>query len=190
MDQIGTEWITYAVVLAGVSLGALVPVVPTGALVSAAAALAVADHYVLGWLLVPATAAAAALVGDVALLALLAGGSGPLRRWYTGRVAPERLRAQERRLEQRPVLVLVLSRLVPGGRIPVLLAAVVTGRSWRWFLTGNAVAVLAWAGVYTAAGALGGVLFAEEWQAVVLALALVLAIGVGPQLVRRVARRS
>jgi len=181
--------LTYGTVFLAVALGALLPVVPTGAVVGASAALAVTDGSLVGLLLVLAAAAAGALLGDAALLAVLRRGSRPIRRWYARRVAPDKQLREEQRLRQRPVLALVLSRLVPGGRIPVMLAAVVTRQSWRWFLAGDGIAVVVWVAVYAGIGAVGGTVFDEEWQAVALAVILVLVIGVGPDLVKRAVRR-
>jgi membrane protein DedA with SNARE-associated domain len=114
--------VTYGVVLLAVAVGALLPVVPTGA-VGAGAAPAVTDGSVVGLLPVLVTAAAGALLGDAALLAVLRRSSRPIRRWYARRVPPEEQPREEQRLWQRPVSTLVLSRLVPAGRNPVILAA-------------------------------------------------------------------
>ena len=185
MAVTSAELVTYGGLFLSVAAGALVPVIPTGALVGAAAALAVADRSLTGLLLVLVAGAAGALLGDAALLALLRRGSEPIRRWYARKVPAEKQRSEELRLRERPVFALILSRLVPGGRIPVMLAAVMTRQSWRWFLAGDVIAVLAWAGLYAAIGTVGGTIFDEEWQAVALAVVLVLVIGVGPDLVKR-----
>ena len=188
MAATSADVVTYVVVFVTVAIGALLPVDPTGAAVGAAAALAVTDGSLVGLLLVLVAAAGGALLGDAALLAVLRWGSGPIRRWYARRVPPEKQQTEEQRLRQRPVLALVLSRLVPGGRIPVMLAAVVTRQSWPWFLAGDGIAVVAWAVLYAGLGAVGGAVFDEEWQAVALAVILVLVIGVGPDLVKRTVR--
>ncbi|MER7823417.1 MULTISPECIES: DedA family protein [unclassified Streptomyces] len=174
-----------------VALGALVPVIPTGALVSSAAV--VAFHHQsppYGVLLVFAVSAVAAFTGDMTLYWLgqrgvrSRGGS----RWLEAlrvRATPERLEQARTRLDEHGVLVLVLSRLVPAGRIPVMLACLLAQMPLRRFARGDAPACLAWAATYGLIGILGGTLFAEPWKGVALAVGLALAISAGPPLWRR-----
>ncbi|MFD9477596.1 MULTISPECIES: DedA family protein [Streptomyces] len=178
-----------------VALGALVPVIPTGALVSSAAV--VAFHHQsppYGVLLVFAVSALAAFTGDMTLYWLgqrgvrSRGGS----RWLEtlrGRAAPERLEQARTRLDEHGVLVLVLSRLVPAGRIPVMLACLLAQMPLRRFARGDAPACLVWAATYGLIGILGGTLFAEPWKGVALAVGLALAISAGPSLWRRLRPR-
>ncbi|MET9688950.1 VTT domain-containing protein [Streptomyces sp. NPDC006514] len=178
-----------------VALGALVPVIPTGALVSSAAV--VAFHHQsppYGVLLVFAVSALAAFTGDMTLYWLgqrgvrSRGGS----RWLEalrGRATPERLEQARTRLDEHGVLVLVLSRLVPAGRIPVMLACLLAQMPLRRFARGDAPACLAWAATYGLIGILGGTLFAEPWKGVALAVGLALAISAGPSLWRRLRPR-
>ncbi|MGW2584603.1 DedA family protein [Streptomyces virginiae] len=174
-----------------VALGALVPVIPTGALVSSAAV--VAFHHQsppYGVLLVFAVSAVAAFTGDMTLYWLgqrgvrSRGGS----RWLEtlrGRATPERLEQARTRLDEHGVLVLVLSRLVPAGRIPVMLACLLAQMPLRRFARGDAPACLAWAATYGLIGILGGTLFVEPWKGVALAVGLALAVSAGPPLWRR-----
>ncbi|MFE5806065.1 DedA family protein [Streptomyces sp. NPDC056491] len=177
-----------------VALGALVPVIPTGALVSSAAV--VAFHHQsppYGVLLVFAVSALAAFTGDMTLYWLgqrgvrSRGGS----RWLEalrGRATPERLEQARTRLDEHGVLVLVLSRLVPAGRIPVMLACLLAQMPLRRFARGDAPACLAWAATYGLIGILGGTLFPEPWKGVALAVGLALAVSAGPSLWRRLRR--
>ena len=174
-----------------VALGALVPVIPTGALVSSAAVVAFHQRTLpLAVLLVIAVAAVAAFTGDVALSWLgqsgvrSKGGSRWLER-LRGRAAPERLEQARTRLDEHGVLVLVLSRLLPAGRIPVMLACLLARLPLRRFARGDAPACLAWAGTYGLIGILGGSLFSEPWKGVALVVALALLISVAPALWRR-----
>ncbi|KJY24065.1 membrane protein, partial [Streptomyces katrae] len=111
-----------------VALGALVPVIPTGALVSSAAVVAFHQRTLpLGVLVVIGVAALAAFTGDLALYWLgqrgvRSRGGSRLLESLRRRAAPERLERARVRLEEHRVLVLVLSRPVPAGRIPVMLA--------------------------------------------------------------------
>ncbi|MGP3689356.1 DedA family protein [Streptomyces sp. IBSNAI002] len=175
-----------------VALGALVPVIPTGALVSSAAVVAFHQESLpFGVLLVFAVSALAAFTGDIALYWLgrrgvrSRGGS----RWLEalrGRATPERLEQAQARLDEHGVLVLVVSRLVPAGRIPVMLACLLAELPLRRFARGDGPACLAWAATYGLIGILGGSLFSEPWKGVALAVGLTLLISAGPAAWRRI----
>lgn len=174
-----------------VVLGALVPVIPTGALVSSAAVVAF-HHQSLpfGLLLVFGVSALAAFTGDVTLYWLGRRGvrSRNGSRWLEalrGRATPERLEQAQAKLDQHGVLVLVVSRLLPAGRIPVMLACLLAELPLRRFARGDAPACLAWAATYGLIGILGGSLFSEPWKGVALAVGLTLLISAGPSLWRR-----
>ncbi|WP_151770931.1 DedA family protein [Streptomyces abyssomicinicus] len=169
-----------------VLLGSLVPVVPTGPLVSSAAVVAF-HHAVpavsLGVLLL--VASAAACLGDVALYWLGRRGmeSRGGTRWLEGirdRAPQERLDQAVEKLQRHAVPVLVLSRMIPAGRLPVILACLVARWPLRRFARGNALACLAWAATYQVIGVLGGSLFDEPWKGVVAVVVLTLAISAAP----------
>ncbi|GGW24796.1 DedA family protein [Streptomyces xantholiticus] len=173
-----------------VALGALVPVVPTGAVVSSAAVVAFHQTAPLALLFVFLVASAAAFAGDVALYWL--GGRGVRSRngsrWLAAlreRAAPDRLAQAQRGLDEHGVTVLVVSRLVPAGRVPIMLACLLARMPLRRFVRGDAPACLAWAATYGLIGILGGSLFAEPWQGVVAAVALTVLVSGVPALWRR-----
>ncbi|WP_432056368.1 DedA family protein [Streptomyces sp. bgisy022] len=173
-----------------VLIGALVPVVPTGALVSSAAVVAFHQTAPFSMALVFVTAALAAFLGDMALYGL--GRRGMRSRGGSRWLEAIRARAPEDRLEQAQgklgehgVAVLVLSRLVPAGRLPVMLACLLARWPVRRFARGNLPACLAWAVTYQLIGVLGGSLFAEPWEGVLAAVVLTLLISVTPTLWRR-----
>ncbi|MGX1855048.1 VTT domain-containing protein [Streptomyces sp. NBC_01456] len=176
-----------------VVLGSLVPVVPTGALVSSAAVVAFHHTSPFALLLVFAVASLAAFLGDVGLYSLgrrgttSPGGSRWLAR-LRARAAPERLERAQAGLREHGVLVLVLSRLVPAGRIPVMLACLLSAMPLRRFVRGDIAACLAWAAAYQLIGLLSGSLFGEPWQGVLLAIGLTLLISAAPALRRRLGR--
>jgi membrane protein DedA with SNARE-associated domain len=156
-----------------VAFGAVVPIVPTGAAVSGAAAYAL-HHNVMAVLLVVAVGAGAAYVGDLLTYAMcLWGGERLARRlhWLRDR---DRVVALSDRLRRSQMPVLLVSRLLPGGRIPVLVAAAVMGLEWRRFALANVPACVLWSVVYAAIGMLGGSVFPEPWQGVLAAVVLVL----------------
>ncbi|MGW5735774.1 MULTISPECIES: DedA family protein [Streptomyces] len=172
-------------------VGALVPVVPTGALVSSAAVVAFHQEAPLALLVVFAIASFAAFLGDMALYWLGRRGmhSKNGSRWLAAlrdRAPEERLAQAQEKLADHGVLVLVLSRLVPAGRIPVMLACLMAKMPLREFARGDVPACLAWAVTYQLIGILGGSLFPEPWQGVVVAVALTVVISVAPTVWRKV----
>ncbi|MFI6147803.1 DedA family protein [Streptomyces sp. NPDC051109] len=178
-----------------VALGALVPVIPTGALVSTAAVVAFHQQSVpFGVLPVFGVAAVAAFAGDLALYWLGQRGvrSRNGSRWLEalrGRATPERLAQAQRKLDEHGVLVLVVSRLVPAGRIPVMLACLLARLPLPRFARGDAPACLAWAATYCLIGILGGSLFSEPWKGVAVAVAVTLLISGAPSAWRRLRSR-
>lgn len=173
-----------------VLIGALVPVVPTGALVSSAAVVAFHQASPLSLALVFVTASLAAFLGDAALYVLGRRGLGSKNgsRWLAAiraRAPEERLTQAQDKLADHGVAVLVLSRLVPAGRIPVMLACLLAEWPLRRFARGNLPACLAWALTYQVIGILGGSLFAEPWEGVVAAVALTVVLSLAPGAWRR-----
>ncbi|MGV9564499.1 DedA family protein [Streptomyces sp. NPDC003480] len=176
-----------------VLIGALVPVVPTGALVSTAAVVAFHETAPFSLALVFVVSSLGAFLGDVALYWLGRRGvrskNGSRRlRAIRDRAPKERLDQAQRKLNDHGVAVLTLSRLVPAGRIPVMLACLLAGMPLRDFARGDAPACLAWAMTYQLIGILGGSLFPKPWEGVVAAVMLTLAISAAPGVWRRVRR--
>ncbi|MFI5491493.1 DedA family protein [Actinoplanes sp. NPDC051859] len=168
-----------------VAFGAIVPIVPTGAAVSGAAALAFHDHPLL-IVLVIAAGAAGAYVGDLVMYAMCRAGGEKLARRLRWLRDEEHLVPLKERLQRSQIPVLLVSRLLPGGRVPVLLAAAFLGLSWRTFVVANLPACALWSAVYAGIGVAGGSIFPEPWEGVVAAIILVLVIG---QLVNLVHKR-
>lgn len=156
-----------------VTLGAIVPVVPTGAAVSGAAAFAW-HHDPLVVVLILAVGAAGAYAGDLGMYGICRLGGRAMARKLRWLRDDEHLGAVEDKLRENRVQTLLVSRLIPGGRIPVLLAAAFLGLDWRTFLVANAPACALWSAVYVAMGTVGGSVFAQPWQGVLAAVVLVL----------------
>ncbi|MGP4112816.1 DedA family protein [Streptomyces sp. 4N509B] len=175
-----------------VLLGALLPVVPTGALVSSAAAVAFHQgNAPLALALVFATATAAAFAGDALLYwlgrrGLRSRGGSRWLSWMRGQVPPERLERARDGLSRHGTTVLLVSRLVPAGRIPVMLACLLARVPSRRYLRGALPAALAWAATYQLVGLLGGALFPHVWQGVAAAVGVTVLIALAPGVVRRV----
>ena len=159
-----------------VAFGAIIPVVPTGAAVSGAATLAFHEHHPLTIVLVIAFGAAGAYVGDLVMYAMCRLGGEKLARRLRWLRDEEHLASVKTRLEKNPLPVLLVSRLIPGGRVPVLLAAAFLGLSWRTFVMANLPACGLWATVYAGVGVAGGSIFPEPWEGVLAAVILILLI--------------
>jgi membrane protein DedA with SNARE-associated domain len=157
-----------------VSFGAIVPIVPTGAAVSGAATLAFHEHHPLTILLVILFGAAGAYCGDLVMYAMCRLGGEKLARRLRWLRDEEHLASVKGRLEKTQVPVLLVSRLIPGGRVPVLLAAAFLGLSWRTFVVANLPACLLWSSVYAGIGVAGGSIFPRPWEGVVAAVILIL----------------
>jgi membrane protein DedA with SNARE-associated domain len=180
-----TVGLGYLVGLFGVLVsGAVLPIVPTGAAVSAAAALA--EHgNVLLIVLVVAVGAAGAYVSDLATYAVLrllgrraATGSGRVARWLDRHHDDAALARFEHQIDQHELRTLLLSRLVPGGQLPVLLAAAFGGYSWRRYASADIGAASLWSITYAVTGLLGRAIFPRAWEGVAAGIALVLVISV------------
>lgn len=181
--------IGYPTLFVLVMLGSLIPVVPTGALVSGAAVVAFhRDPVTLA--VVFGVASFAAFLGDGALYWLglrgvhSRGGSRWLHRLQS-RVDTDTLDRAERQLDRHGAAVLILSRLVPAGRLPVMVACLLGEMPLRRFLHGDIAACLAWAAAYQVIGIVGGSLFPEPWQGVALAVGLTFLIAAYPTVRRR-----
>jgi membrane protein DedA with SNARE-associated domain len=179
-----TATIGYPVLLVGVLLGSIVPVVPTGALVGAAAAIATTtDHLSLPLVILGATVAA--LAGDLVTFAVGRVGSEAALRWVARGQTPERLEKARGQFETRGWQLVVVGRLIPAGRIPVLLAAATLDYPWRRLVPAAAVACLLWALAYALLGIVSGGLFDSPVIATLLATVLVLVVGAAGTLISR-----
>jgi membrane protein DedA with SNARE-associated domain len=185
------RFVAYPTLFLLIAFGALVPVVPTGALVSSVAVVAFHQGMpVVPLFFVFAAASLGAFAGDVALYWLghrgleSRGGSKWLER-LRQKAPPDRLEQAQRGLERHGVAVLVVSRLVPAGRIPVMLACLLARMRIGTFVRGNLPACLAWAATYQLVGVAGGSLFPEPWEGVAAAVGLALLVSLVPSLWRR-----
>ncbi|MFI5734738.1 DedA family protein [Kribbella sp. NPDC051587] len=175
----------YLFALAGaVLIGAVLPVLPTGAAVSAGAVLA-SHSNPIGLVGVLIAGAAGAYVGDLIVYAGCRFGGEKLAKRIGWLRDNEKLEALRERLSEHEIGVLLTSRLVPGGRVPVLLAAGLAGYKWERFAVVDLAASSLWAAVYMAIGLLGYALFPEPWQGVVAAIGLVLLTTVVSSLVQK-----
>lgn len=181
--------IGYPVLFGGVLLGSIIPIVPTGAVVGAAAAVAMTTGH-LSLPLVIVVATLGAFVGDVVTFAVPRFGSEAAVRWVARRQQAERLEKARTQFARRGWQLIVIGRLVPAGRIPVLLAAGALAYPWRRLLPAALGASLLWAVAYALLGIVSGGLFDSPLIATLLATVLVLLVTVVTALVSRFRQRA
>ncbi|MET0134064.1 MAG: VTT domain-containing protein, partial [Kibdelosporangium sp.] len=169
--------IGYPLLFGGVLLGSLVPVIPTGAVVGAAAAVAMTtDHLSLPLVLVISTVAA--YIGDIATFSLARLGGEPTVRWLSRHQHADRITSVREQFGRRGWQIVVVGRLLPAGRIPVLLAAGVLAYPWRRMLPTALIAAALWAVAYALLGIISGGIFDSPMIATLIATVLVLLVSV------------
>jgi membrane protein DedA with SNARE-associated domain len=166
----------YPVVFGGVLLGSVVPVVPTGAVVGAGAAIATSSGR-LDLVAVVLVAAAAALLGDLVTFAVCRFGGPSAVRWVARGQHADRIDEVRGQFRRHGWQIVVAGRLLPAGRIPVLVAAGALAYPWRRMVPAAAAACLLWAVAYAALGVVSGGIFSNPLVATLLATLLVLVAG-------------
>jgi membrane protein DedA with SNARE-associated domain len=188
LDWTDPATIGYPALGAGVLLGSIVPVVPTGAVVGAAAAIAMTTGRLwLPWVILLATVAA--LAGDLVTFAAGRAGSGLALRLVGRGQTPERLAAMRERFAAHGGRLVVVGRLLPAGRIPVLLAAAALDYPWRRLVPAAVVGCLLWAVAYAVLGVVSGGIFDDPVVATLLATVLVLVVAAVSALIGRLRRK-
>jgi membrane protein DedA with SNARE-associated domain len=166
----------YPVLVGGVLLGSVVPVVPTGAVVGAAAAVAVTtDHLSLPLVVLLATLGA--FTGDVVTFSICRFGGPSAVRWVARGQHADRIEEVREQFHRHGWQIIVVGRLLPAGRIPVLLAAGALAYPWRRLLPASFAAALIWAVAYTLLGVVSGGIFDSPLIATLIATLLVLLVG-------------
>jgi membrane protein DedA with SNARE-associated domain len=165
----------YPLIFGLVLFGSILPVVPTGLVVGAGAAVATTtDHLSLPLVLL--VAAAAALVGDLVTFAICRFGGPSAVRWIARGQHTERIEEVRDQFRRHGWQIIVIGRLLPAGRIPVLLAAGALAYPWRRLVPAETVACLLWSITYGLLGVLSGGVFDSPLLATLLATVLVLAV--------------
>lgn len=178
-----------SVLFGGVLLGSIVPVVPTGAIVGAAAAFAMTTDSV-GLPLVLAVATLAALIGDLVTFAVCRFGGPAAIRWVSRGQHADRIDEAREQFRQHGWQIIVIGRLLPAGRIPVLLAAGALAYPWRRLIPASTLGCVLWALAYAALGVLSGGIFDSPLVATLIATLLVLVVSAVVNLVSARRRRS
>lgn len=179
----------YPLLFGGVLLGSVVPVLPTGAVVGSAAAFAMTSND-LGLPAVVLLAALAALLGDLITFAVARFGGPAAVRWVARGQHTERLEEVRGQFRRHGWQILVVGRLLPAGRIPVLLAAGALTYPWKRLVPAQFAAALLWALAYGLLGVISGGVFDSPLVAVLIATLLVLLVGAVLNLVGARRRRA
>jgi membrane protein DedA with SNARE-associated domain len=166
----------YSVLFGGVLLGSIIPVVPTGAVVGAAAALAMTSDS-LGLAAVVAVATLAALLGDLVTFTVCRFGGPTAVRWVSRGQHADRIEEIREQFRRHGWQIIVAGRLLPAGRIPVLLAAGALAYPWRRLVPAATLASLLWAVAYALLGVVSGGIFDSPLAATLIATVLVLVVG-------------
>ncbi len=166
----------YPLLFFGVLLGSVVPVVPTGAVVGSAAAFAMTSND-LGLPTVLALATLAALLGDLITFAVCRFGGPAAVRWIARGQHTDRLEEVREQFRRHGWQIIVVGRLLPAGRIPVLLAAGALSYPWKRLVPAQVLAALLWALAYALLGVISGGVFDSPLVAVLIATLLVLLVG-------------
>ncbi|SFT33689.1 membrane protein DedA, SNARE-associated domain [Geodermatophilus amargosae] len=166
----------YPVLFGGVLLGSIVPVVPTGAVVGAAAAFAITAHE-LNLVAVLVVATLAAWLGDVVTFAVCRFGGPAAVRWVARGQHADRIEEVREQFRLHGWQIVVAGRLLPAGRIPVLLAAGALAYPWRRLLPASLLAAGLWAVAYALLGVASGGIFDSPLIATLVAALLVLVVG-------------
>lgn len=185
----GTAALSYPLMAGSVFLGSVVPIIPTGPVVAAAAAL-VQSTAGLFFVFVVLLAAASAFAGDVVTFAVCRSQGSRALTWLTARHDTERLDWAREQMSRHAWRFLIVGRILPAGRIPVLLAAGSLRYPWKAFLPAGATAALIWAAMYAGVGVVGGALFDSPLVAVGAAVALALLVTIVPAIYRRLRARN
>jgi membrane protein DedA with SNARE-associated domain len=172
----GGSAIGYPLLFGLVLLGSVVPVVPTGAVVGAAAAFAMTTD-TLGLPLVLAVATLAALAGDLITFAVCRSGGPSAVRWVTRGQHPQRIEEVREQFGRHGWQIVVTGRLLPAGRIPVLVAAGALAYPWRRLVPASLLGSFLWALAYALLGVVSGGIFDSPLAATLIATVLVLAVG-------------
>jgi membrane-associated protein len=188
LTQMQASPLTYLAVLGACALDAVLPIVPSEAVVIAASVLAAKGELSI-WLIVLA-AAAGGFLGDTGsyLLGRTAGASAA-RRLFRSSKAEGRLSWAGKALERHGATIIVVARFVPGGRTATTFTAGTVGLPWPRFAAADAVGATLWAAYAAGLGYLGGETFERRpVYAFLFGLGVALLVALAVEAARRVRR--
>ncbi|MBA8796141.1 membrane protein DedA with SNARE-associated domain [Friedmanniella endophytica] len=171
MDQLRAHLLLALSVL----LGSAIPFVPTGEMVSGAAAVAV--HSRLNDLLIFLICFVCSVLGDLIMLGEARLFAPRLRRALAGHKLGVRVDQAQQALSRNVFSAVVTGRLIPGGRTPVIAALGLSRMPVRQFLGADVVACALWAAIYSTLGSIGGRISHHPVWAMVIAIAFAVSVG-------------
>ena len=190
LTQLQASPLTYLAVLGACALDAVLPIVPSEAVVIAASVLAAKGQLSI-WLIAVA-AAAGGFLGDTGsyLLGRSAGASAA-RRLFQSPKAKGRLTWASEALERHGAIIVVVARFVPGGRTATTFTAGVVRLPWPRFAAADAVGASLWAAYAAGLGYLGGETFERRpLYAFGFGLGVALLVALVVEAARRLRRRG
>jgi membrane protein DedA with SNARE-associated domain len=164
-----------------------VPFVPTGEMVSGAAALAANSWgrvlliFGIGWV--------CSVLGDTVLMLEARVARGRLNGWLGRRKFGDRVKRAQLALTRNAFNAVLTARLIPGGRAPVIIALGVSRFPVRRFIAFDTAACALWAAVFATIGAVGGSLTDNPIWAMVIAIASAVSVGAVIQKLRQMLSR-
>jgi membrane-associated protein len=182
--------LTYLAVLGACALDAVVPIVPSEAVVIAASILATQGKLLI-WL-VAVAAAAGGFLGDTGSYVLgRTAGAAAARRLFRSPKAKGRLSWAGEALERHGATIIVVARFVPGGRTATTFTAGMVRLSWPRFAAADAVGATLWAAYAAGLGYLGGETFERRpVSAFLFGLGVALLVALVVEAARRLRRRG
>jgi membrane-associated protein len=182
--------LTYLAVLGACALDAVLPIVPSEAVVIAAAVLAAKGQSSI-WLIAVA-AAAGGFLGDTGSYVLgRTAGASAARRLFRSPKAKRRLTWAGEALERHGATIIVVARFVPGGRTATTFTAGTVRLSWPRFAAADAVGATLWAAYAAGLGYLGGETFERRpLYAFLFGLGVALLVALVVEAARRLRRRA
>ncbi|WNB84560.1 VTT domain-containing protein [Cellulomonas sp. ATA003] len=170
-----------------VLVASAVPFVPTGEIVSGAAALA--GGSVPAALTLYVVVLVASVLGDgvMYVAATVAADRLPARAraWLAARRSAPAVRRARRDISGRAYRSLLVGRLVPGARAPVIIALGAGRCAPGTFVAADVLACAVWAGLYVTIGAVGARVTGHPVAGTALAVACAVTLGLTVQGVRR-----
>jgi membrane protein DedA with SNARE-associated domain len=166
-----------------VLVGSAIPFVPTGEMVSGAAA--VAAHSELNVLLIFLITWICSVLGDTVMLLEARLGRRRLQAWLERATFGDRVKVAQQSLTGNAFNAVVTGRLIPGGRTPVVVALGLSRFSVRRFMLLDTVACALWAAIYSTIGSIGGRIANHPLWGMVIAIAFAVSMGVLVQELRK-----
>lgn len=156
-------------------VGSALPFVPTGEMVSGAAAYA--SHSELNLVLIFLITWVCSVLGDTVMLLEARWGRRRLQAWLDRHRFGHRVTAAQEALTRNAFNAVVTGRLIPGGRTPVIVALGLSRFPVRRFVLMDTVACALWAGIYATLGSIGGRIADHPVWAMVVAVAFAVCVG-------------